>query len=566
MDEMREDIEHEENDTAGKEDNHTEFEKLYNQSLKSFKAGSVVRAKVLQVRSGVVMLDLGYKSYGIIPAEQFTEAELKALKPGDELEVFLEAAEDSNGNLILSREKAKKLQVWDSLNRAYQTGDVVKGRVLSTTKGGLNVDIGGVTAFLPGSQVDTKPVQNLGQMVGQVLEMKIIKMNSGRGNIVLSRRAILEEKQNVQKAARLATLAEGQIIGGVIKNVTEYGAFVDLGGIDGLLHITDMSWGRITHPSEMFKVGDKVEVVVLKYDREKQKVSLGMKQKTQDPWLAVAERYPIGTKVRGKVVSLTEYGAFVELEHGVEGLVHVSEMSWTQKIKHPSKMVAVGDIIEAVVLSVDPAAKRISLGMKQVNPNPWQTLGDRYPVGSTVEGKVRTITDFGAFVGIEEGIDGLIHISDMSWTKHVKHPSDMLKKGQTVKAVILSIDPHKERISLGLKQLGPDPWEKIIPERYKVGQDETLKVTKKTDFGVFVELEHGIEGLIPVSEMLKDAEEVKEGDEVTARVIKVDRADRKIALSIKAHVKGKDRSSLQEYMSQQPKPDTTLGALLKERS
>jgi len=265
-------------------------------------------------------------------------------------------------------------------------------------------------------------------------------------------------------------------------------------------------------------------------------------------------------------VSLTEYGAFVELEHGVEGLVHVSEMSWTQKIKHPSKMVAVGDIIEAVVLSVDPAAKRISLGMKQVNPNPWQTLGDRYPVGSTVEGKVRTITDFGAFVGIEEGIDGLIHISDMSWTKHVKHPSDMLKKGQTVKAVILSIDPHKERISLGLKQLGPDPWEKIIPERYKVGQDETLKVTKKTDFGVFVELEHGIEGLIPVSEMLKDAEEVKEGDEVTARVIKVDRADRKIALSIKAHVKGKDRSSLQEYMSQQPKPDTTLGALLKERS
>lgn len=566
MDEMREDIEHEENDTAGKEDHHTEFEKLYNQSLKSFKAGSVVRAKVLQVRSGVVMLDLGYKSDGIIPAEQFTEAELKALKPGDELEVFLEAAEDSNGNLILSREKAKKLQVWDSLNRAYQTGDVVKGRVLSTTKGGLNVDIGGVTAFLPGSQVDTKPVQNLGQMVGQVLEMKIIKMNSGRGNIVLSRRAILEEKQNAQKAARLATLAEGQIIGGVIKNVTEYGAFVDLGGIDGLLHITDMSWGRITHPSEMFKVGDKVEVVVLKYDREKQKVSLGMKQKTQDPWLAVAERYPIGTKVRGKVVSLTEYGAFVELEHGVEGLVHVSEMSWTQKIKHPSKMVAVGDIIEAIVLSVDPAAKRISLGMKQVNPNPWQTLGDRYPVGTTVEGKVRTITDFGAFVGIEEGIDGLIHISDMSWTKHVKHPSDMLKKGQTVKAVILSIDPHKERISLGLKQLGPDPWEKIIPERYKVGQDETLKVTKKTDFGVFVELEHGIEGLIPVSEMLKDAEEVKEGDEVTARVIKVDRADRKIALSIKAHVKGKDRSSLQEYMSQQPKPDTTLGALLKERS
>ncbi len=566
MDETRKDIEHEENDTTGGEDRQTDFEKLYNQSLKSFKAGSVVRAKVLQVRAGLVMLDLGYKSDGIIPAEQFTEAELKALKPGDELEVFLEAAEDTNGNLLLSREKAKKLQVWDNLNRAYQTGDVVKGRVLAAIKGGLSIDIGGVTAFLPGSQIDTKPVQNLARMVGQVLEMKVIKMNSGRGNIVLSRRAILEEQQNAQKVATLATLAEGQIVSGVIKNVTEYGAFVDLGGIDGLLHITDMSWGRIAHPSEIFRVGDKVEVVVLKYDREKQKVSLGIKQKTQDPWLAVAERYPIGSRVSGKVVSLTEYGAFVELEHGVEGLVHVSEMSWTQKVKHPSKIVAVGNIIEAIVLSVDSAAKRISLGMKQVEPNPWHTLIDRYPVGSTVEGKIRTITDFGAFIGIVEGIDGLIHISDMSWTRHIKHPSDMLKKGQTVKAVVLSIDPQKERISLGLKQLSSDPWEKVIPERYKVGQDETLKVTKKTDFGIFVELEHGVEGLIPVSEMLKDAEEVKEGDEVTARVIKVDKADRKIALSIKAHVKGKDRSSLQEYMSQQPKPDTTLGTLMKERS
>jgi small subunit ribosomal protein S1 len=566
MNETREDIEHEGNDTTSGQDHETEFEKLYKQSLKSFKAGSVVRAKVLQVRSGVVMLDLGYKSDGVIPVEQFTDEELKALKPGDELEVFLEAAEDSNGNLLLSREKAKKLQAWDSVNRAYQTGDVVKGRVLSTIKGGLTVDIGGLTAFLPGSQVDTKPVQNLGQMVGQVLEMKIIKMNSGRGNIVLSRRAILEEKQNAQKVATLATLAEGQIMSGVIKNVTEYGAFVDLGGIDGLLHITDMSWGRVTHPSEIFKVGDKVEVIVLKYDREKQKVSLGIKQKTQDPWLTVAERYLVGNRVRGKVVSLTDYGAFVELEHGVEGLVHVSEMSWTQKVKHPSKMVAVGEIIEAVVLSVDPAGKRISLGMKQVEPNPWHTLGDRYPVGSTVEGKVRTITDFGAFVGIEEGIDGLIHISDMSWTKHVKHPSEMLKKGQTVKSVVLSLDPQKERISLGLKQMNPDPWVKIIPDRYKVGQDEKVKVTKKTDFGMFVELEHGVEGLIPVSEMLKDAGEVKEGDEVTARVIKVDKADRKIALSMKAHVKGKDRSTLQEYMSQQPKPDTTLGALLKERS
>ncbi len=566
MNDTRENNEQEGSDAPGGQEHETEFEKLYKQSLKSFKAGSVVRARVLQVRSGVVMLDLGYKSDGIIPVEQFTEAELKALKPGDELEVFLEATEDTNGNLLLSREKAKKLQVWDNLNRAYQTGDVVKGKVLATIKGGLTIDIGGVAAFLPGSQVDTKPVQNLGQMVGQVLELKIIKMNSGRGNIVLSRRAILEEKQNAQKEATLASLAEGQIVSGVIKNVTEYGAFVDLGGIDGLLHITDMSWGRIAHPSEMFKVGQKVEVVVLKYDREKQKVSLGITQKTQDPWLTVADRHPVGARVRGKVVSLTDYGAFVELEQGVEGLVHVSEMSWTQKVKHPSKIVAVGNAIEAVVLSVDPAGKRISLGMKQVEPNPWQTLGDRYPVGSTVEGKVRTITDFGAFVGIEEGIDGLIHISDMSWTRHVKHPSEVLKKGQTVKAVVLSIDPQKERVSLGLKQLSSDPWEQGIPGRYKVGQDEKVKVTKKTDFGMFVELELGVEGLIPVSEIPKEAEEVKEGDEVTARIIKVDKSERKIALSIKAYVKGKDRSTLQEYMNQQQKPDTTIGALLKERS
>jgi small subunit ribosomal protein S1 len=566
MDDTREDFEQEDNDISKGEQGPTEFEKLYDQSLKSFKSGTVVRGRVLQVRSGVVMLDLGYKSDGIIPAEQFTEEELKSLKPGDELEVLLEAAEDSNGNLLLSREKAKKLQVWDDINKAYQSGEPVKGRVLTAIKGGLTVDIGGVTAFLPGSQIDTKPVRNFNQLIGQTMDMKIIKMNSGRGNIVLSRRALLEKHQNVQKEETLATLAEGQIVTGVIKNITEYGAFVDLGGIDGLLHITDMSWGRISHPSELVTVGQKVDVIILKYDREKQKVSLGIKQKTQDPWLAVAGKYPVGSRVKSKVVSLTDYGAFVELEHGVEGLVHVSEMSWTQKVKHPSKVVAVGDIVEAQVLSTDPAGKRISLGMKQIDPNPWQSIGDRYKIGSEVEGKVRTLTDFGAFVGMEEGIDGLIHISDLSWTKHIKHPSELLKKGQKTKAIVLSIDSQKERISLGLKQLTPDPWDKAIPERYKVGQDELVKVTKKADFGMFVELEHGIEGLIPASEVPKETEDVKEGSEVNARVIKVDKGERKIALSIKAQIKGNDRSSLKEYMSQQPKPDTTIGALLKERS
>lgn len=566
MNDSRKDFEQEDLDTTDDASGPSEFEQLYDQSLKSFKSGTVVKGRVLQILSGVVMLDLGYKSDGIIPTEQFTEEELKAIKPGDELEVLIEAAEDKNGNLLLSRDKAKKLQVWDDINQAHQTGTPIKGRVLTAIKGGLTVDIGGVTAFLPGSQIDIKPVHNFNQLIGQVLDLKIIKMNSGRGNIVLSRRALLEKQQNVQKEQMLATLAEGQLVTGVVKNITEYGAFIDLGGIDGLLHITDMSWGRINHPSELLKAGETLEVVVLKYDREKQKVSLGLKQKTQDPWLAVAEKYPVGSRVKSKVVSLTDYGAFVELERGIEGLVHVSEMSWTQKVKHPSKVVAIGDVIEAQVLSVDPAGKRISLGLKQIEPNPWETIAQRYPVGSTVEGKVRTITDFGAFVGLEEGIDGLIHISDLSWTKHIKHPSEALKKGQATKAVVLAIDSQKERISLGLKQLTPDPWEQAIPDRYKVGQDETVKVTQKAEFGLFVELEHGIEGLIPASELLKEGPEVKAGDEVLARVIKVDKSDRKIALSIKAQVKGQDRSSLKDYMSQQPKPDTTIGALLKERN
>ena len=551
-------------DTNAAEEESSEFEQLYNQSIKSFQKGSLVKGKVLRVQSNAVLVDLGYKSDGIIPIEQFSSEELATLKPGDELEMFLEQAEDSKGNLILSREKAKNLQVWDVLNAASQNGTTLKGRVISKIKGGLMVDIG-VPAFLPGSQIDIKPVRDLDQYLGQVLDLRIIKMNSGRGNIVLSRRAILEGAQNVLKEGLLAVLAEGQTVSGVVKNITDYGAFVDLGGIDGLMHVTDMSWARIGHPSELFKIGDAVEAVVLKYDREKQKISLGLKQKTQDPWLSVVEKYPVGMRVHGKVTSLADYGAFVELERGIEGLVHVSEMSWTQRIKHPSKVMAVGDMVDAQVLAVDPAAKRISLGTRQVGPNPWDTIGQRYPIGSVVEGKVRTITDFGAFVGLEDGIDGLAHISDLSWTQHVKHPSELLKKGQSTKAVVLNIDPQKQRISLGIKQLTPDPWDKVIPERYKVGKDEQVKVTKKAEFGIFVALEHGIEGLIPLSEIPKDAPDIKEGDEVTARVMKVDRGDHKISLSIKAQIKGEDKTSLKEFMSQQDKFDTSIGSLLKER-
>jgi small subunit ribosomal protein S1 len=376
---------------------------------------------------------------------------------------------------------------------------------------------------------------------------------------------VLEGEQQARRERLLASLSEGTLVSGIVKNVTDYGVFVDLGGIDGLLHVTDLSWGRIDRPAELFKPGDPLEAVVLKFDREKGKVSLGLKQRTPDPWLAAAERYPVGSRVRGTVTSLAEYGAFVELEQGVEGLVHVSEMSWTRKVRHPSSLLKAGDVIEAQVLAVDPAARRMSLGIRQTGQNPWDSVGERYPVGSIVEGKVRTLTDFGAFIGIEEGIDGLIHVSDLSWTRHIKHPSEVLKKGQPTRAVVLQIDAGKRRMSLGLKQLEPDPWKKAIPERYPVGRDETVVVMRKTEFGLFVQLDQGIEGLIPVSEIPRDAGEIKEGETVTARVIKVDRADRKVALSIKAHIRGSDKESLKEFMQQQQKLDTSIGALLKER-
>jgi small subunit ribosomal protein S1 len=564
MIDKEQDFEYEGEERTG-EQGQNEFENLYNQSLKSFKQGSVVKGTIAQVLAGSVMVDVGYKSDGMIPVDQFTADELASLQPGDEIEVFLESGEDSHGNLRLSREKAKRMQAWDHLNNAYQSGSPIKSKVLAKVKGGLSVDIG-VSAFLPGSQIDMRPLRNLDQYLGKVLDVKIIKMNPGRGNIVVSRRAILEQQSASQKEETLAKLADGQTVKGIVKNITDYGAFIDLGGIDGLLHITDMSWGRIGHPSDLLSTGQSIDVVVLKFDTERQKVSLGLKQQTEDPWLRVADRFPVNGRVRGKVVNLTEYGAFIELEPGVEGLVHVSEMSWTQKVKHPSRVVSLDDEIEVQVLSVDPSAKRISLGMKQVEPNPWQTIADRYPAGTVVEGKIKTITDFGAFVGIEEGIDGLIHVSDLSWTRHIKHPSELLKKGQTVKSMVLNIDAQKERISLGLKQLDADPWDKGIPERYAMGRDETVKVVKAAEFGLFVGLEFGIEGLIPASEIPRESEGIKEGDEVTARVIKVDRGERKVALSIKALVKGKDRESVKDYLGQQDKFDTTIGALLKGRN
>jgi len=431
------------------------------------------------------------------------------------------------------------------------------------------VDISGVKGFLPGSQVDLRPVRNLDSLIGQTFEMKVLKINQRRGNIVLSRRVLLEEVRDKKKTETLEVLTEGAVIEGVVKNITEYGAFVDLGGIDGLLHITDMSWGRVSHPSELFNVGDTIKVIVLKFDRENEKVSLGYKQLSPDPWHEADLKYPVGKRLSGKVVSLTDYGAFVELEEGIEGLVHVSEMSWTQKVRNPSKVVSVGDIIDAVVLSIDKDNKRISLGMKQIEPNPWDVIAEKYPIGTKINGKVRNLTEFGAFVGLEEGIDGLIHISDLSWTKHLKHPSEVLKKGDEVEAVVLSVDKEKERLSLGLKQLEEDPWFTEIPNRYRIGDVVNCKVVKITDFGVFVELEEGVEGLIHISEIDKDPHTkvedlMKLDDEVTAKIIKVDTTDRKIGLSIRSYKKDQDKSEQDDFQDNQEKFDSSIGARLRE--
>ncbi len=510
---------------------------LYEETFKNCEEGTITEGRVVVIQKERVIVDIGYKSEGIISTNQFLPDELSTLTVGDCIQVYIEQREDAEGNLLLSKEKADKMKIWDELEVAHQEEKEVHGKVVSRIKGGMMVDIG-VKAFLPGSQIDLTPVRDLDALVGKTFPFKIIKINHRRGNVVISRRALLEETRDKRRQTTLSTLAEGKLLEGTVKNITDYGAFLDLGGIDGLLHITDISWGRVGHPSDMFAVGDRLEVLVLKYDRESGRISLGLKQKTTDPWMDIASKYPEGSRVSGKVVSLTDYGAFVELEPGVEGLVHVSEMSWTHEVRHPSRVVAVGDVIDAQVLHVDQQGRKISLGMKQTAPNPWDVIQSRYPVGTHIEGKVKSVTDFGAFVGLDEGIDGLIHISDMSWTRHVKHPSELFKKGQRVAAVILRIDKEKERLSLGYKQLTTDPWESSIPSRYQVGSVATGTVSKVADFGVFVELDGDVEGLIHVSEVGPEgANKLEEsfaiGQTVTAKIVKVDCEERKIALSVK---------------------------------
>ncbi len=531
-----------------------EYAKLldfYDSSFRNIAEGEVVKGTVLKVTDSEVIVDVGYKSEGIIGVQEFLDENGQVtVQPGDIVDVLLERTEDRDGYVVLSREKAEKMKIWDDVEKAFAEKKVVIGRVIERIKGGLAVDIG-VRAFLPGSQVDVRPVRNLDALRNQELRMRVIKVNKKRGNIVLSRKVLLEEENAEKKKHTLETLAEAKVLRGVVKNITDYGAFIDLGGIDGLLHITDMSWGRVGHPSELFKVNDEIDVIVLKYDPATERVSLGYKQLSADPWSAVTDRYPVSARVSGKVVSLTDYGAFVELEPGVEGLIHVSEMSWSKRVKHPSKILNVGDTVEALVLGLDPQARRISLGLKQIGSNPWQELAERYPVGSRIVGKVRNLTEFGAFVEVEEDIDGLIHISDMSWSKRVKHPSEVLKKGDKVEAVVLNIDAENQRLSLGLKQLATDIWDEFF-SRHQVGDTVEGKVVRMTNFGAFVELAEGIEGLIHVSEF----DETQTGGEkidlqvdqtYPMKVIKLSPGERKIGLSLRALRVDQERSDWQHY-------------------
>jgi small subunit ribosomal protein S1 len=546
------------------------FAELFGNSERSFKEGEIARGTVLSIDNDFVQIDIGFKSEGMIASWEFmTEEGEVTIAVGDKVEVLVEEVENEDGQLVLSKEKAERLKVWDEISNAYDNEEAVEGTIVARVKGGLSVDIG-VKAFLPGSQVDLRPVRNLEALLGEKTSFKIIKFNKRRGNIVLSRRALLETERKMMREGTLATLSEGQILDGVIKNLTDYGAFIDLGGIDGLLHITDMSWGRINHPSELFHVGDEIKVKVLKFDAEAERVSLGLKQIQPDPWIDAGMRYPLGMRIRGKVVSLTDYGAFIELEPGIEGLVHVSEMSWTKRVKHPSKVVTIGDEVEAVVLDVDERDRKISLGMKQIEENPWTVIEERYPVGTRVSGQVRNITNFGIFVGLEEGIDGLVHVSDISWTDQVKHPSDRFEKGDEVEAIVLKIDKENEKFSLGVKQLEANPWDDIL-KKYTVGSQITGPVTSVTDFGVFVKLEDGIDGLVYSSELAAErietpSEHFKDGQEVTALVVKVDAGEQKISLSIRAVNDKAERAALKEVAAQQTASQTTtLGDLLAEK-
>lgn len=544
------------------------FAQLFEESLVVADVGDVVAGTVIGVSNDYVVVDIGDKSESAIPISEFkSESGETEIQVGDSFDVFVEKRE-AEGGVRLSREKAIGIKVWEDIAKIQEEDGIIQGRIDNRVKGGLSVDIG-VPAFLPYSQIDLRPVKDLDSLLGQTYDFKVLKYNRKRNNVVISRRAILEEARKQLREEMKSNLEENQVVKGTITNITDYGVFVDLGGMDGLCHITDLSWGRVSHPSKLFKVGEEIEVKILKYDRETDKVSLGVKQLKDDPWSTVQERYPLESKTTGKVVSITDYGVFAELEEGVEGLIHVSEMSWSKKTRHPSKIVAVGDEVEVAILNIDVDAKRISLGMKQLQTNPWDLVSENYPVGSIIEGKIKNITDFGVFIGIEEGIDGLIHVSDLSWTERIKHPSEKYAKGETIQAVVLKIDRENERFSLGIKQLEPDPWQEAI-EKYPIGTAVEGKITNVTDFGVFVEIEDGIEGLVHVSEISKEKVDTpvgmyNVGDTLETKVINVSAKDRKIGLSIKALTDDPDDENLDDYNQKQEKSGpATIGDLLKE--
>ncbi|MCF8095735.1 MAG: 30S ribosomal protein S1 [Desulfobacteraceae bacterium] len=541
---------------------------MYEESIKRFEEGEVVNGRIISVDKDHVLVDVGYKSEGLIPIHEFKDGDGNVdVSVDDDVEVMIEWWDEEEERVILSKEKAAKVKVWDAIREIYEADSTIEGVITNRVKGGFSVDVG-VQAFLPGSQADLRPIRNLDEMVGNTFEFKVLKFNRKRNNIVLSRRVLLEAERETKRAETLAGIEEGKAMEGTVKNITEYGVFVDLGGVDGLLHITDISWGRVKHPSELFAIGDPIKVMILSFDQENERVSLGMKQLVPDPWSFAEEKYPVGTKITGRVVSLTDYGAFVEVEEGIEGLIHVSEMSWTRKVRHPSRVVSVGDHVDAVVLDIKPESRRISLGMKQTMPNPWDVISEKFPVGSVIEGKIKNITDFGVFIGIDDDIDGLVHISDISWTQRVKHPSDIYKKGDTVQAKVLDIDKSNERFSLGIKQLHDDPW-KTVGERYPVGTDINGTVTNVTDFGIFVELEEGIEGLVHVSEISK--EKIKTpvgmynvGDQLTARIININTEERRIGLSIKRLEVDDEQELLHEYVNNSKAAPSSFGELLKE--
>ena len=550
-------------------DDNKEMMAMYAETFQRVEVGAVVTGRIISIDKNYVLVDIGYKSEGLVPIYEFRDENNNiTAKLGDSIEAMIvERLDNEEERVIISMEKAAQIKIWDDIKKMYDDDEIVEGTILSRVKGGFSVDLG-IKAFLPGSQADLRPIRNLDEMVGQTFKFKILKFNQKRNNIVLSRRSVLEQELKSQRLATLETMYDGKVLDGVVKNITEYGVFVDLGGLDGLLHITDISWGRVKHPSELFSVGDNITVKVLAFDKEKERVSLGMKQLTEDPWLHAEEKYPISSRAKGKVVSLADYGAFVELEVGIEGLIHVSEMSWTRKIHHPSKMVAVGEEVETVVLDIQPENRRVSLGLKQIAPNPWEVISDKYPVGTTIEGKIKNITDFGLFIGIDEGIDGLVHISDISWTKRIKHPAEIYKKNDMIHAIVLEIDKKNERFSLGIKQLQPDPWE-AVAQRYEIGKKITGAITNITDFGVFVELEEGIEGLVHISEISTEKiksplEKISINEVITAKVLSVNSNERRIALSIKQLETDNEKNLLNDYISKLEPSTSTFGEVLRE--